>query len=140
MTLHAAHAHVVVRTAADAVILIRRVRQGRVYYLVPGTEVLDGETPGAAAVRAATNALGIDVKVEEMLYAQAFAGVDHFFFMATARSELLTDEAASGRDHDDWELERELGGSYEIVQLQRKVLLAYDVRPWALAKRVAGVT
>jgi 8-oxo-dGTP diphosphatase len=138
VTVLAAHAHVVVRTAADAVILIRRVRQGRVYYLVPGTEVLEGETPGAAAARVARNELGIEVSVDEMLYAQAFAGVDHFFFMATALSELLSDGVASGRDNDDWELERELGGSYEIVQLPRTLILAYDVRPWALARRVAG--
>lgn len=140
MTLLAAHAHIVVRTAADAVILLRRVRQGRVYYLVPGTEVLDGETPGAAAARVARDELCIEVNVDAMLYAQAFAGVDHFFFMATAQSELLSGRSASGHDHDDWELERELGGSYEIVQLPRKTILAYDVRPRALARRVAGIT
>jgi hypothetical protein len=49
--------------------------------------------------------------------------------MATARSELLFDEVASGRDQADWELARGFGGSHEIVQLQRKVPLAYDVLP-----------
>ncbi len=64
MTLLAAHAHVVVRTPGGAVILVRRVRQGRVYYVVPGTEVLAGETPGAAAARAAADELGIVVAID----------------------------------------------------------------------------
>lgn len=140
MTLLAAHAHVVVRTPGDAVILVRRVRQGRVYYIVPGTEVLAGETPGVAAARAAANELGIEVEIDEMLYAQAFAGVDHFFFMGTTNSDLPQGDAVTFVDHDDWELESELDGSYEIVQLQRKTILAHDVRPWALARRIARAT
>jgi 8-oxo-dGTP diphosphatase len=137
VTLLAAHAHVVVRTPDDAVILVRRVRQGRVYYIVPGTEVLAGETPGAAAARAAANDLGLEVEIDEMLYAQTFAGVDHFFFIATTNAEPPQDSAVPRPDHDDWELEGELDGSYEIVQLQRKAILAHDVRPWALARRIA---
>ena len=135
MTPLAAHAHVVVRTPGDAVILVRRVRQGRVYYIVPGTEVLAGETPGVAAARAAATELGIEVAIEEMLHAQTFAGVDHFFFIATTNADLPQGRAIP--DHDDWELESELDGSYEIVQLQRRTILAHDVRPWALARRIA---
>jgi 8-oxo-dGTP diphosphatase len=119
------------------VILVRRVRQGRVYYIVPGTEVLAGETPGFAAARAAANELGIEVAIDEMLHAQTFAGVDHFFFIATTNADLPQGSAVPVPDHDDWELESELDGSYEIVQLQRKAILAHDVRPWALARRIA---
>ena len=137
--LHAAHAHVVVRTRDDAVVLIRRVRDGRVYHVVPGIEVLDGETPGAAATRVAANELGIEVMIEGMLHAQTFSGVNHFFFMASTQEELPPDGTASIRDHDDWELEGELDGSYEIVRLPRKTILAYDVRPRELARRIAGV-
>jgi 8-oxo-dGTP diphosphatase len=137
VTVGAAHAHVVVRTADDALILIRRVRQGRVYYVVPGTEVLAGETPGAAAGRAAVDSLGTDVQIEEMLYAQTFAGVDHFFFMAAASRDTAFDGAAPVPDHDDWELEGELEGTYEIVRLARTAILAYDFRPWPLARRIA---
>jgi 8-oxo-dGTP diphosphatase len=140
VTLLAAHAHVVVRTPGDAVILIRRVRRGRVYYIVPGTEVLDGETPGVAAARVAANEFGIEVEIDEMLYAQTFAGVDHFFFIATTNADLPRASAVPVPDHDDWELESELDGSYEIVLLQRTSILAHDVRPWALARRIARAT
>jgi hypothetical protein len=53
---------------------------------VPGTEVLAGETPGAAAGRAAADWLGTDA---------------------------------------------------EIVRPARTAILAYDFRPWPLARRIA---
>jgi hypothetical protein len=74
-----------------------------------------------------------------MLHAQAFAGVEHFFFLASAQAELPPDGTAAVRDHDDWELEGELDGSFEIVRLPRKAILAYDVRPWELARRITRV-
>ena len=134
MTPSAPHAHVVVRTAADEVVLIRRVRHGRVYYVAPGVEVGPGETPGGAAARAARDELGLETAIEEMLYAQVFAGVDHFFFLASTEAEL--DGAGIVPARDDFELGTELGGSYEIALLPLRALLGYDVRPWALAQRV----
>ena len=130
------HAHVVVTAPPAAVVFIQRVRNGRVYYIAPGVAVLDGETPGSAATRAARTELGVVVSIEEMVYAQVFAGVDHFFFLATAESELDSDFLVS--DHDDFELDAELGGSYEIARLPLASLLGYDVRPWALARRLVG--
>lgn len=137
MTLNAAHAHIVVRTAADCVLLIRRVRQGRVYYVAPGTMVLDGETPGAAAARVA-GALGIEVEIEDMLHAEAFAGVDHFFFMGLTRSKQPLAEAPIITGFDHWELQGELEGSFELVELPRRALGAYDVRPWSVARRASA--
>jgi ADP-ribose pyrophosphatase YjhB (NUDIX family) len=136
MTPVAPHAHVVVRTAADEVILVRRVRNGRVYYLAPGVEVAADETPGGAAERVAREELGLEVEIEieEMLYAQVFAGVDHFFFLATTPSELVVEGIVA--DHDDLELEAESGGSHELARLPVRALLGYDVRPRALALRV----
>jgi hypothetical protein len=40
-------------------------------------------------------------------------------------------------DYDDFELEGTQAGSYEIVQLPRKTVLACDIRPLALARRLA---
>lgn len=138
MTPEPPHANVVVRTAADDVVLIRRVRRGRVYYVVPGVPVAEGETPGAAAHRAAAEALGIDVVIGTMLYAQEFSGVDHFFFLATTSdAELRPGAALHLPDYGDFELQRAQAGSYEIVRLPRKVLLACDIRPVALARRLA---
>ena len=89
--------------------VIRRIRDGRVYYMLPGTEVGTGETPGAAAARAALDDLGVDVGVEETLYAQAFSGVDHFFFLAACETDVRP--AGHAAEHDDFELAGEHAGS-----------------------------
>jgi ADP-ribose pyrophosphatase YjhB (NUDIX family) len=128
------HAHVVVRVPSEEIVLIRRVRDGRVYHVAPGVAVVTGETPGGAAARAAREELGLEVAIEEMLHAQVFAGVDHFFFLATAAAG--PDDEALVPNHDDFELDTELGGSYEIVRLSVRTLLGYDVRPRELAQRL----
>ena len=107
------------------------------YYVAPGVALGDGETPGDAAARAAHEELGLEVTISELLYAQAFAGVDHFFFLGTAESGLDAARLAAGED--DFELESELGGSYEIARLPVRAVLGFDVRPWELARRVASV-
>jgi ADP-ribose pyrophosphatase YjhB (NUDIX family) len=124
-----------VRVTPEDVVLIRRVRQGRVYYLAPGVAMREEETPGAAAVRAGREELGLEVTVDEMLHAQAFGGVDHFFFSAAAVSEI--DDTVPAPASDEFELEGEADGSYEIATLPARMLLAYDVRPWELAQVVA---
>jgi 8-oxo-dGTP diphosphatase len=130
----APHAHVVVRIPPNEILLIRRTRQGRVYHVAPGVPVLDGETPGAAAARAAQEELGLEVTVDRMLHAQAFSGVDHFFFMATAGAGV--EGATLAHERDDFELDTELDGTYELVRLRATELLAYDVRPLELAQSV----
>jgi hypothetical protein len=119
----------------DDVLLIRRVRRGRVYYLAPGVAVGEIETPGVAAGRAARTLLGMETAVGHVLHAQVFAGVDHFFFAARALSEF--DESVDLPESDDFELDGELEGTFEIARLPATTLLAYDVRPWALARSVA---
>ena len=135
MTYLAPHAHVVVSTAQEEVVLVRRVRNGRVYYLAPGVAVSEGETPGAAATRAARDELGIEVATQEMLHAEAFGGADHFFFSAKPLSGFGGD--VNNHVHGDFELDAERDGSSEVAGLRISTLLAYDVRPWALALRLA---
>jgi hypothetical protein len=98
-------------------------------------EVAEAETPGAAAGRAARTLLAVEAAVGEVLHAQVFAGVDHFFFAARALSEF--DDSVELPEDDDFELDGELDGTFEIARLRATTLLAYDVRPWALARRVA---
>ena len=100
---YAPHAHIVLKTASDEIVVIRRIRDGRVYYVLPGTEVAAGETPGAAAARAALDDLGVDVGVEETLYVMAFSGVDHFFFLAACDTDVQpADHAVEHATTSSW--------------------------------------
>ena len=46
----------------NAVLLMRREREGRVYYVLPGGTVEDGETPEAACVREVLEETGLAVE------------------------------------------------------------------------------
>jgi 8-oxo-dGTP diphosphatase len=50
-----------------SVVLIRRVKPGRTYYVVPGGGLIDGETSTQAAKREAKEELGLTVKLERLL-------------------------------------------------------------------------
>ena len=115
--------------------MIQPARHFWIDYLAPGVAMRDEETPGAAAVRAGREELGLEVAVDEMLHAQVFGGVDHFFFSAASLSEI--DDEGPAITREDFELEGETDGSYEIAMLPARMLLAYDVRPWELAQVVA---
>ena len=70
------------------------------------------------------------------MYAQVFAGVDHFFFLAAAESDL--DSELLSWTTTTSSSTRSSAGSYEITRLPLAALLGYDVRPWALARRLVG--
>ena len=78
--------------------------------------------------------LGVAVEVEKTLYAQAFSGVDHFFFLAGCHTDVRPADLTA--EQDDFELAGEHAGSYEIVIVPRRELLAHDVRPWPLGRRI----
>jgi len=137
MTQAVVHAHVVVKEPRGDLMFIRRVRHGRVYYITPGSVTREAETPGTAAARVAAELLGVAITIDEMLYAEVFAGIDHFFFLATAKELPTVDHVGSGQGHDDFELDTELEGTYEVVRLPIGTILAHDVRPRRLALRIA---
>ena len=96
------------------VALIRRVRDGRTYYLFPGGGVEEGETPEQAAIREAHEELGVDVELSEQLHMEDFRGVPFVYFGA----RIVGGEFGTGRwpDHADRDAEtRERHGTYEAV-------------------------
>jgi 8-oxo-dGTP pyrophosphatase MutT (NUDIX family) len=125
------HAHVVVRTDADELVLIRRVRSGRVFYVAAGVAVDREETLGAAAIRAADEELGVTVEIDQILFALTFAGAEHTFFAARLIGERRLD--VTRHPHDDFALMSGAGGTIDIVTIPSRLMLAYDIRPRELA-------
>ena len=118
------------------VALIERVRGGRRYFLFPGGGVEGDESPAEAAVREAREELGVEVALEGLLYAETFAGTELSYF--GARIEGGTFGTGAWPDHDGRdELDRLRAGSYRAVWLPLAQLLGHDVRPPALARRLA---
>lgn len=122
----------VVIVEAGRVALIRRVREGRTYFLFPGGGVEPGETPEQAARREAIEELGVSVELGELVHEESFGGARFLYFDAwivggTFGSGLWPDHAELG------ERERERAGTYEAVWVELEELPRLDVRPVALA-------
>ena len=62
--------------------LIKRQREGRVYYVIPGGGREPGETPQQTAIRESLEELGLNVSIERLLARVTFHGRDQFFFSA----------------------------------------------------------
>lgn len=115
------------------VALIKRVREGRTYYLVPGGGVEEGETPEQAAIREAHEELGVDVELGDLLYEEEFGGSRFLYFGA----RIVGGEFGTGLwpDHVDRDaLARAKSGTHEAVWLALGELDGLDVRPPALVE------
>lgn len=116
----------------NRVALIRRVRDGRTYYLFPGGGVEPGETPEEAAAREAREELGVEVEVGPLVFEDSYAGTHFVYFDA----RIVGGEFGTGLwpDHAERSAEESRrAGTYEAVWVPLDRLRALDVRPATLA-------
>ena len=116
------------------VALIRRVRDGRTYFVFPGGGIRTGETPAEAAAREAHDELGVQVVLGPRLLIEEFRGQTVHYFSALI---VGGDFGTGSRD------ELRLGGTgergtSEPIWMELRDLLHYDVRPRALALILTG--
>ena len=64
----------------DQILLIRRVRNGREYYVTPGGGIKKKETPEAAAVREAREETSLTVRLSGNVWKHIEAGQKNYFF------------------------------------------------------------
>lgn len=116
------------------VALIRRVREGRTYFVFPGGGIRSGETPAEAATREAQEELGVRVVLGPRLLIDEFRGETVHYF-----SGLIVDgEFGTGTGDELLESGTTSRGSYEPVWMETAELLHHDVRPRVLAAILAG--
>ena len=83
----------VVLIESDKVALIRREKNGRVYYVFPGGKQEIGETIEQCAKREAFEELGVEVKVGELLTTVPYNGTQYYFFAKIVGGKFGTGEA-----------------------------------------------
>jgi 8-oxo-dGTP diphosphatase len=116
------------------VALIKRVRDGRTYFVFPGGGIRGNETPAEAATRQARRELGVDVLLGPRLLIEEFRGeTAHYFSALIVGGDFGT--GTGGGDHTTATAER---GTHEPVWMEVTELPHYDVRPRALATILTG--
>ena len=108
----------------DKVVLIRREKHGRVYYVFPGGKQEIGETIEQCAKREAFEELGVEVEVGELLTTVPFNGTQYYFFAKIIGGQFGTGQAE--------EFLEPHGGTYlplwmPISELDDKTVIPHEV-------------
>ncbi len=115
------------------VALIRRVRDGQLYFVFPGGQVEPGETPEEAAVRETGEELGLNIALGPLAAIVTFRGQQQFYFRTYQISGGVFGAGLGPEMLGQYPLEN---GLYEPVWLPIDQLLTEPVLPRPVAKLV----
>ncbi|KQL53550.1 DNA mismatch repair protein MutT [Heyndrickxia shackletonii] len=103
--------------------LIKRTREGTVYYVFPGGGIKEGETPEEATIREAYEELGVKVAIRELIGKLEYNGTQYFYL-----AEMMEGEFGTGAGEEFTDLKRNRG-TYEPVWVYIEECAFIDIRP-----------
>jgi len=77
---------VIIINKANEILLIRRQKSGRIYWVFPGGSIELGETAEVAAIREAFEELSLVVTLKDKLFSQINEGREESYFLITSYS------------------------------------------------------
>ena len=122
------HSGRVILLENNAVLLIKRVKNDRTYYVFPGGRAEQGETPEMTAMREAYEELGVQVKLGDCFETIRFCEVEQYYFLAT----IVGGELGTGQAEEFTTGE----GTYELEWLPVEELNKYPIIPTEIVNRL----
>lgn len=113
--------------------LIKRERNGAIYYVFPGGGIEENETPAEAAKREAMEELGLEVEIGECIFKLTDTAEESYFLAQPTGGKFGT---GTGMEFIKPEAER---GSYEAVWVSRDKLPTITLYPKELARRLSPI-
>ena len=110
--------------------LIKRIRNGSVYYVFPGGGIEEGEHPETGAKREAFEELGVQVNVTDCFAKLEFNGTQYFFLAEIIEGTFGTGQ---GEEYTDENRDR---GTYLPIWIEIKKLSSFDVKPKEISLKI----
>ena len=115
------HSGRVILLENNAVLLIKRVKNDRTYYVFPGGKAEQDETPEITAMREAYEELGVQVELGDCFKMICFCEVEQYYFLAT----IVGGKLGTGQAEEFITGE----GTYELEWLPVEELNKYPIIP-----------
>ena len=113
--------------------LIKRIREGSVYYVFPGGGIEEGETPEVGAKREALEEVGIEVNIQECIAKVSFNGTQYFFLTEITGGIF---GAGKGEEYTDENRNR---GTYLPMWIDIDELSSINVKPKEVAIKIQAL-
>ncbi|MEK4743545.1 MULTISPECIES: NUDIX hydrolase [unclassified Bacillus (in: firmicutes)] len=108
--------------------LIKRVREGELYFVFPGGGIEEGETPEEATKREVYEELGVHIQVEHRIAKVEYKGTEYYY-----TAHIIGGVFGSGKGE---EFELKDRGSYIPLWMRVNELPNLNVKPYDVAKCV----
>ena len=122
------HSGRVILLENNTVLLIKRVKNDRTYYVFPGGKEEVGETPEMTAMREAYEELGVQLELNDCFETICFGEVQQYYFFAT----IVGGELGTGQAEEFTTGE----GTYELEWLLVEELNKYPIIPVEIVDRL----
>jgi 8-oxo-dGTP diphosphatase len=120
--------------ANNHIALIKRRRAGRLYYVFPGGQIEEGESPEQATIREIEEELGLNIAIDRLIVQVMFRKKKQYYFL----SHITGGKFGTGQGPEMRGLYPPENGSYRAVWMPVASILRENVLPRTVAEVVAA--